>query len=123
MQRPGQRFGKGRKRKERGTMNGLEKAYSIVLEDRRLNGEIDSWHYEAFKLLVAEPPNALRSYLTVDFAVYLNDMTLEFHECKGYMEKDALQRLKAAAGLWPHKFVLVERNRKKDGGGWKLTEF
>lgn len=115
-----QRYGgrAGRTRCEPGTMNKLETAYAEELERRKLIGEVADYRFEELKLRLAK-----RTYLTVDFFVMLADGTLEAHECKGFMEDDAAVKLKVAAEkFWWFKFYLVQARRKRDGGGFTVTE-
>jgi hypothetical protein len=116
-------FGKGRPRREPGTMNGLERDYATdILDKRKAAGEIDSYVFEGVTLVILEPQTAKKARYTPDFAVYLNDMTLEFHEVKGFMEDDAWIKLKAASDKWPHRFVLAKRAKISEGGQWTTTE-
>jgi hypothetical protein len=53
----------------------------------------------------------------------LADGTIEFHECKGFMEDDAAVKLKVAADQhWWWNFVLVTARKKRDGGGFEITK-
>ncbi len=105
-------------RRDAGTMNGLEKRYAgDILAIRKAAGEIADWWYESVTLKLAPDTR-----YTPDFMVQLADGTLEFHECKGFMEDHAAVKLKVAATLFPHKFVLVRRLTKKQGGGWDIKE-
>lgn len=110
-------------RRVKGEMNSLERAYSVELDARKAAGEIAEWYFDSVTLTIANPPNAKVARLTPDFAVYLHDYTMEFHECKGFMEGDALIKLKAAASQYPHKFLLITKLAKKNGGGFAVTEF
>jgi hypothetical protein len=116
---PARKFGRGRKRHIRGEMNSLERAYAEYLDDQ---DAVDSWKFEDVTLTIIHPQTAKITRYTPDFAVYTTDMELEFHECKGWMEADAALKLKAASERYPHRFVLVKRKAKKDGGGWEFTE-
>lgn len=104
-------------------MNGTEKAYSLRLDAMKAAGEIFDWKFHAFTLTIAEPPNAKVARWTPDFAVWTNDMVLEFHEVKGFMQDHAIVRIKAAAANYPHPIRVVKRQTKKQGGGWEVTQF
>lgn len=104
-------------------MNRLESQYANHLEAERAAGRVLWWKFEGIKLRLADG-----CFLTVDFAVMTNGGgtmplgNLEMHEVKGFMEGDALVKLKVAASLYPFRFVLVKAKAKKDGGGWSVTE-
>lgn len=100
-------------------MNKLEQRYANQLEMMRLAREINGWTYEPDKLELA-----YRCTYTPDFKVFKNkgktDLTIEYHEVKGYMRDDAAVKLKVAARMYPqYKFVLVKWDRKK---GWIFKE-
>ena len=119
----GKRTGGRGVRRVKGEMNSLERAYSVELDLRKASGEIAEWFFDSFTLTIANPPTAKVARYTPDFAVYLADMTLEFFECKGFMEGDALIKLKSAAAQYPHKFYVVKKRAKKNGGGFSIEEF
>jgi hypothetical protein len=99
-------------------MNKLEQSYAQFLDARITLGEVLDWQYEKIKLRLAN-----NCFLTVDFAVMLADGTIEFHECKGFMEDDAAVKLKVAADQhWWWNFVLVTARKKRDGGGFEITK-
>lgn len=99
-------------------MNGLERKYAEHLEHLKDIGEVADWKFDRIKLRIAK-----LCYITVDFAVVMADGTLEFHETKGFMEGDALIKLKAVAEeFWWFRFVLVKAIPKKAGGGFEAKE-
>lgn len=100
-----------------GVMNKLETAYEKTLAAEKQAGGILWYRFEGIKLRLAD-----KTFLTVDFAVMAADGTLEMHECKGFMEGDALVKLKVAADQYPFRFKLVKVRAKKDGGGWLITD-
>lgn len=104
------RFPRARgKRHTPGTMNQLEDAYSKVLEDRRIKGEISGWWFESVKLVLAD-----RCSYTPDFLVMDNDGYLEFHECKGFPTDDWKVKWKVSIQQFPmFTFVLVSKKNKK----------
>jgi hypothetical protein len=101
-----------------GEMNGTEKAYALHLDERKAAGEIASWAFEPEKFRLAPA-----TYYTPDFRVLFPDGGIEFHEIKGFIEAAGQVKIKVAAELHPYKFIRVERVAKRDGGGWKYTEF
>lgn len=101
-----------------GEMNRGETAYAAELERQKASGEVLWWKFEGLKLRLAD-----NTFLTVDFAVMVKDGTLEMHEHKGHWEEDARIKMKVAASLYPFRFVAVQSEAKKRGGGWKIEEF
>ncbi len=108
------RFAKGwGARKTPGTMNRLEQAWESMLSARLHAGEIAWFKYEAVTFKLAPD---LR--YTPDFLVMLPDGTLECHETKGFFAEHNKVKVKAAAAMFPFRFVLIQQKAKKDGGGW-----
>jgi hypothetical protein len=98
-----------------GRMNGLETAYSKVLEARRLAGDIRSWRFEAMTLRLAD-----RTRLTPDFLVILPSGAHQFHETKGRWREDARVKIKVAAEQYPeYSFFGVRRIK----GEWEFEPF
>lgn len=101
-------------------MSSLETAYAAELERRKQAGEVAWYAYEAMSLRLAR----LTSYRP-DFLVMLADGALECHEVKGYVGRgsdNGMTKFKIAAELYPLRFVLVTRARKRDGGAWQVSE-
>lgn len=98
-------------------MNKLEGRYAReVLEVRKRDGIILSWHFEAVKLRLAD-----RTGYTPDFMVCYPDR-IEFHETKGFWRDDARVKIKVAAELFPmFKFIAVQWSKK--AGGWMYEAF
>ena len=86
-------------------MNKWETMYSDELMQRKMNGEIEWFGYEAIKIRLAKATT-----YTPDFSVVLADGSLEFHEVKGYWRDDARVKIKVAAEMfrWA-RFVVVTR--------------
>jgi hypothetical protein len=99
-------------------MNKTEAAYAAHLRLRQIAGEVAWYKFEAFKLRLAD-----NTFLTVDFAVMLSDGTLEMHEVKGFWTDDARVKIKVAADIYPFRFLAVQAESKKNGGGWKVETF
>lgn len=117
------RFAKARPRHNSGEMNSLEAAYAVLLEQLRIAGEVKSFVFERVTLKIAEPQVALATRYTPDFMVISKDDTIEFHECKGFLEEDAAVKIKCASEQYPFRFVMVRKRAKKDGGGFSYTEY
>ena len=98
-------------------MNKWEESYlREELEPRRIVGEILWYGFEAIKLRLADC-----TFYTPDFAVLTSDLRLEFHECKGgLIRDDAIVKFKIAAALFPFHFLMLQKRRVKDGGGWNI---
>lgn len=91
-----------------GVMNQYERDYAAYLDSRKAAGEIISWYFESYRLILGDSCT-----YTPDFAVLRADDVLEFHEVKGYWMDDAKAKLRMAAAKFPHPFIAVERPRKK----------
>ena len=101
-----------------GKMNKTEAAYDARLWQLRYAGEV-LWHrFEGIKLRLAD-----NTFFTCDFAVLPKSGVLELHEVKGFWADDARVKIKVAASLYPFKFIAVQVQAKKRGGGWKVEEF
>lgn len=105
---------KARAIRKPGIMNKTEAAYAAHLEQRKLAGEIISYHFESYTLKIAADCR-----YTPDFMVLLPDGTMQFHEVKGYWMDDAKVKIKVAARTFPHVFIAV----RKVKGGWETTDF
>lgn len=118
---------KGRKRKQPGEMNGVEKRMYAELTKDRDEGRIAEFAYESHKLRLAD-----RTWLTVDFWVLHNDGTIEFRETKAAwrdkktkqfkprIEEDAAVKLKVAAEIYPYYRFTVYADVK--GQDWIVRE-
>lgn len=100
-------------------MNNLELAYSLQLEEQRLEGEIMAWEYEPMNIRVARP----QCYYKPDFLVITKEGFVEFHETKGgHFEHDSIVRTKVVSEKFPYfVFRLVRKRPKKLGGGFVIT--
>lgn len=114
---PGKAF---RTRREPGKMNGMEKEYSEVVLDKRLEaGEIARWYFEHLTFRLAD-----RTTLTPDFFVITAVGHFEIYETKGHWEDDARVKFKVAAEMYPWaRWFAVTKLPKKEGGGYKVEEF
>lgn len=119
--KPAKRTGRG-VRPDNSVMNGLERQYADHLANLKAAGEIYDWKFHAFTLKIADPPNAKCATWSPDFAVWTNEMVLQFHDTKGFCEDHALVRIKVAASQFPHPVFIVKKRAKKNGGGFEITE-
>ena len=102
-----------------GEMNKTEAAYAAdVLERRKQTGEVVDYWFERFTFKLADDCR-----YTPDFVVMLASGELECHETKGYWQDDAKVKIRVAASLFPFRFVAIQKQSKKDGGGWTYQEF
>lgn len=98
-------------------MNGLETAYSKVIELERLAGLWQWWAFEPFKLRLASG-----AYYTPDFVLLDPGSHVVIHETKGHWREAARVRIKVAAELYPFfRFVAVQRERKR--GTWTFKQY
>jgi hypothetical protein len=103
--------------------NQTEAKYAEILELRRIDGEIRSYHYEAETLpLSRSMPPRYRCQYTPDYVVILADGAKEYHEVKGgHMREDGWLKVKWAVDAYPaHTFVLARRRRD---GSWAIERF
>lgn len=107
-----------RPKKRRG-MNKTETAYSERLQRRVQSGEIIWFGFECIRLRLADG-----AWFKPDFTVIPAQGPIEFHEVKGFWREAARVRIKVAAERYQWaKFVAVQKEKARDGGGWKREEF
>jgi len=109
-------FGLGRMKA--GTMNKTEKAYSEVLEMRKMAGEILWWKFEGITFKLAHDTR-----YTPDFSAMMASGEIQIFEVKGnlnYIQDDAKVKIKVAAESFPFRFFLVAPIARKNGGGWTV---
>jgi len=103
-------------RRKPGEMNKTERAYADFLSQRQQAGEIEAFTFDALKLRLAD-----NTFYTPDFLVQRADGELEIHEVKGgFIEDDAMVKIKVAASLFPFRFFLCQRKKVKDP--WTFRE-
>jgi len=88
--------------------------YAQDLRMRTAAGEVAWFGFEPIKFRLAG-----KTFYTPDFMVVLTDMTVEFHEVKGFMRDDAAVKLKVVAEHFPFVFRLV--TKAKGESGWSIT--
>lgn len=109
---------RGRNRHEPVTMNKLETEYSQYLKDCMAAGDIIWWGFECIKFRLGH-----NCFYNPDFLVQTADGFMEIHETKGFMEEDALVKIKTVATMFPMlDFVIVRKKPVKEGGGWSFEE-
>lgn len=99
-------------------MNGTEKRRAIELEAKKQAGLIAAWYYEKLTLKLADDTR-----YTPDLWVLENDGTITLEEVKGFLRDDAGVKIKVAAEMFPFRFLMYQQRAKKDGGGWKVTDY
>jgi hypothetical protein len=99
-------------------MNKTEARRAQELEVKRRAGEIAGWWYEALTLKLADDTR-----YTPDFLVQYPSGQLELEEVKGFLREDAAVKIKVAAKLYPFRFTMYQRQKQKQGGGWKVTDY
>ena len=118
----------------RGERNKTEAEYELILVDSRDNetplegfdSHVVNWWFEPVTMRLSHPPEGQPARFSVDFMILLADGTTLMDEVKGsggFEDPAAIVRLKCAAeqfSLWI--FRRVQKKRKKDGGGWKITQ-
>lgn len=102
-------------------MNKTEQAWSEVLT---ADDDVYRWWFEPFSLRLSHPDGGMPATYTPDFLVLLKDGSTYVDDVKGGMVDNAsVVRIKCAAELYPlWRFRLVTKQRKKDGGGFKIKE-
>lgn len=99
---------------KRETLGGLyvrsswEHNYALYLNFLKANGDIAEWEYEAefFEF----PVKKGNKFYTPDFKVTLPSGAVEYHEVKGYMNRDSQVKLNRMRRHYPDvKIVLIDR--------------
>lgn len=116
------RFARAQKRRVPGEMTKTEQRFAETLEASRLAGEIESWRFEDFRLVLAK-----NTSWTPDFCVIDNEGFITFYEVKssgGYKvpnQDKSRVKIKVAAERFPEfRFVAAIERRKQDGGGFEF---
>lgn len=102
-------------RMREGRMNKTEAAYRDILEADKRAGNVLWFAFEPMNLRLAD-----KCFYKVDFLVLTKSMHLEVHEVKGgFIEDDALVKIKAAAEKFPFRFFIKQLKK----GEWTTREF
>ena len=111
-----------RKGAKLGEMNGLETDFSVLLERRRIAGEILGWWYESHRVRIAFGKKKV--WVKFDFYVVGADGSRTYFETKGWWRTACRLKIKVAAGVYKYdKFIGVRKRKKKDGGGFEYEAF
>jgi hypothetical protein len=90
--------------------------WADILEQRQQRGEIVEWAFQPERFRLGDG-----AWYTPDFRVVTSAWKVEFHEVKGGRIREAARvRLLVAATHHPYRFVMVQKQPKKEGGGWKV---
>lgn len=103
-------------RRTPGAMNGWERRYSLLLEQRLKAGKIQAWSFDRLKLRLAA-----KTFYDTDFMVVAENGDIEIHEVKGHWEDDARVKIKVAAEMFPFRFLAITLDKRT--GEWKAEEF
>lgn len=102
---------------ESGVMNKTEARYAQHLDALIVAGDVAAWKFESVKIRLAK-----RTWLTIDFFVWMPDGAVELHEVKGrkgkryFATEDSKLKVKVAAEEYPRWTVRIVWPAK--GGGW-----
>lgn len=109
---------------ERGIMNATEAQYAAELDLRIQAGEVADYWFEIGTLRLSHPPEGQPARITVDFMVLMPDGETHMVDVKGGQVNDAsIVAMKCAAEQYPlWRFFIAQKQAKKDGGGFKLSE-
>jgi len=97
-----------------GTMNKTEAAYARRLELLKYTGDVLWFAFEPVNLRIG-----VNCYYRVDFLVMVKSGQLECHEVKGHWTDDALVKIRAAAAIFPFRFIALRLIK----GDWEVREF
>ena len=98
--------------------SATEAEYAYHLELLKRTSQIVDYRYEPMSLRLAK-----KTRYTPDFMVIFEDH-IELHEVKGFWRDDARVKIKVTAEQFPwFKFIAVQKQPKRQGGGWKYEEF
>lgn len=111
-------------RRKRGEMNKTEEAYAARLD---VDPAVFRWWFEPLSLWLSHPKEGNPATFKPDFLVLYKDGTTCIDDVKsggrGFDDKAAGVRIKAAAELYPlWRFRLVRKQLKRDGGGFVVVE-
>lgn len=85
-----------------------EANYALYLEHLKQSGAIKAWRHESTTFWFDKIKRGVRSYLP-DFDVFNNDLTVEHHEVKGFLDGKSFTKIKRMALYHPEvKLVLID---------------
>jgi hypothetical protein len=92
-------------------MNKTEREFSVLLEARKVRGELVEWRFEGVRLLWGGGMT-----YTADFSARRPDGKIEIHEVKGdhIFDRDTV-RFKGCRAEWLQWFIFYFHQRTKDG--------
>ena len=101
-----------------GRMNGLEKRYSVLLDERIKAGEVAWWIFESVKFRLGD-----NVFYTPDFLVQLaggpeTSGTLQLHETKGWMREDAQVKVSVMKQMYPFPLFVCKWIKKE----WEIKQ-
>lgn len=109
--------------RERGVMNGIEKAYANFLSS---DEDVAEWWFEPMSIRLSRPDSGQPARYTPDFMVLRIDGRTYIDDVKassGFDDNAAIVRIKCAAEQYPlWIFRTVRKLPKKRGGGWDIRE-
>lgn len=105
-------------------MNGSEKAFAKELDRLILIGKIKRWWFNSLSFRLPGKQN----WYKPDFVAVNSDKTISIYDVKGswsmHGQDRQMLKLKGAGHEYPiFRWFAAMKKRKKDGGGWKITEF
>jgi hypothetical protein len=93
-----------------------ESEWADILSRRQAQGVILEWSFQPERFRIGDG-----AWYTPDFRVVMPDQSVVFHEIKGGRIREAARvRFLVCASLHPYRFILVQKQAKKEGGGWKV---
>ncbi|AOY93887.1 hypothetical protein BKK79_00880 [Cupriavidus sp. USMAA2-4] len=101
-------------------MNKTERAYSVLLDEEKRQGQVIDWRFHPMRIRLAD-----NTFYEVDFLVLHADMRLAIHETKGgYTTDKGQMKIKLCAEVLPYfRMVKAIKLPAKQGGGWKREEY
>ena len=95
-----------------------EANYARYLNWLQRRKEIVRWEYESVSF--AFPVKRGTRFYLPDFRVWVTDTEYEYHEVKGYMDRQSATALKRMAKYFPHeKIVLIDAEQYRAISKWR----
>lgn len=99
----------GKARHIPGRMNGTEKRYADILDERIRLGEVVYWAFESLNFRLGDGV-----YYRPDFLIQLSDGSLEIHECKGgFIRDDSRAKMSVFKEKYPFPLLLCQYVKKE----------